>query len=52
MRARAAADVLEEATENSHGGECHRAALIAMGIVRPMEGDVIAIASRRGTAAE
>jgi hypothetical protein len=43
-------DVLDEATENSHGGECHRAALIAMGIVRPVEGDVIAVGSRPGSA--
>jgi hypothetical protein len=36
-------DVLDEAAEKFHGRERYRAALIAMGIVLPVEGDVVAV---------
>ncbi len=36
-------DVLDEAAEKLHGGERHHAALIAMGVVLPPEGDVIPV---------
>ena len=36
-------DVLDEAAEKLHGRERHRAPLIAMGVVLPLKGDVVAI---------
>ena len=36
-------NVLDEATQKLHGGERHRTTLITMGVVLPLEGDVVAI---------
>ena len=36
-------DVLDEAAQKLHGGERHRAALVAVGVVLPRKGDVVAI---------
>ena len=36
-------DVLDEATEKLHGRQRHRATLVAVGVVLPLEGDVVAV---------
>ena len=36
-------DVLDEAAQKLHGGQRHRAALVAMGVVLPLKRDVVAV---------
>jgi hypothetical protein len=45
-------DVLDKAAQKLQGGECHRAGLLAVRVILPLKGDVLAIEGAQAVIAD